>query len=115
MKLLFQLATYRASNQLPLAGLQSTRRQTDHRFDKVSIKCAVVEWGGGCRVALDMASDSLPSFTQDNILIPSPEKKNSGFAHGSMIPFIASDYVRLFHWNTHTRLQGRAFWEQYYR
>lgn len=47
MKLLFQLATYRASNQLPLAGLQSTRRQTDHRFDKVSIKCAVVEWGGG--------------------------------------------------------------------
>lgn len=47
MKLLFQLATYRPSNQLPLAGLQSTRRQTDHRFDKVSIKCAVVEWGGG--------------------------------------------------------------------
>lgn len=77
MKLLFQLATYRASNQLPLAGLQSTRRQTDHRFDKVSIKCAVVEWGGGVVVwvALDMASDSLPSFTQDNILIPSPEKK----------------------------------------
>lgn len=30
-----KLATYRASNQLPLAGLQSTRRQTDHRFDKV--------------------------------------------------------------------------------
>lgn len=75
MKLLFQLATYRASNQLPLAGLQSTRRQTDHRFDKVSIKCAVVEWGVVVWVALDMASDSLPSFTQDNILIPSPEKK----------------------------------------
>ncbi|XP_052695478.1 kunitz-type protease inhibitor 1-like isoform X3 [Crassostrea angulata] len=30
-----KLATYRALKQLPFAGLQSTRRQTDFRFDKV--------------------------------------------------------------------------------
>lgn len=62
MKLLFQLATYRASNQLPLAGLQSTRRQTDHRFDKVSIKCAVVELGGGVSGGLGYGLGLPPLF-----------------------------------------------------